>query len=257
MTTRRPADARAATVRFRAATLPRSRPIGLAGDWKAQPRSWPHALHPMCTYLGSLPASAGARPHRALESAGRRGPRPVLRSRHRAPAGGPGTAHRRGHRPQSTRAPADGGRPGPAVAPRRADAPGSCCASRWTETRDDWRAAAREMTAAGGRGDRSSTPRRWPSCCWSGMSSTDEPVDRSCSRPSPGSSMAGARAALTDAMPNTFSMAAGLRRAVAGRPRRRCGTGRPQRDLFAVVERRVTWLLREGRPGDARHRHRR
>ncbi len=31
--------------------------IDLAGDWKAQPRSWPHALHPMCTYLGSLPAA--------------------------------------------------------------------------------------------------------------------------------------------------------------------------------------------------------
>ena len=31
--------------------------LDLALDWKAQPRSWPHALHPMCTYLGSLPAA--------------------------------------------------------------------------------------------------------------------------------------------------------------------------------------------------------
>ena len=31
--------------------------LPLTGDWKLQPRSWAHALHPMCTYLGSLPAA--------------------------------------------------------------------------------------------------------------------------------------------------------------------------------------------------------
>jgi len=37
-----------------AAVLPS---IDLAPEWKAQARGWPHALHPLCTYLGSLPAA--------------------------------------------------------------------------------------------------------------------------------------------------------------------------------------------------------
>ena len=56
-------------------------------------------------------------------------------------------------------------------------------------------------------------------------------------------------AALTDAMPNTFSMPPGYAaRWLAARDAVR-GSGRPERDLFAVLARRVTWLLREGRPG--------
>ena len=31
--------------------------IDLAPEWKEQPLGWPHALHPLCTYLGSLPAA--------------------------------------------------------------------------------------------------------------------------------------------------------------------------------------------------------
>ena len=71
----------------------------------------------------------------------------------------------------------------------------------------------------------------------------------------------GSRAsALTDAMPNTFSMApAYATRWLAARDEVR-GTGRPERDLFALLARRITWLLRDGRPatrgiaiaGDAR-----
>lgn len=36
------------------AVLPR---LDLVTDWKLQPRTWPHAFHPLCTYLGSLPAT--------------------------------------------------------------------------------------------------------------------------------------------------------------------------------------------------------
>ncbi len=31
--------------------------LRLEADWKAQPRLWGHAFHPMCTYLGSFPAA--------------------------------------------------------------------------------------------------------------------------------------------------------------------------------------------------------
>src|SRR5207253_5181184 len=31
--------------------------IGVAADWKDQPRLWGHSLHPMCSYLASFPAA--------------------------------------------------------------------------------------------------------------------------------------------------------------------------------------------------------
>ena len=31
--------------------------IGIAPEWKAQPRLWGHSLHPMCSYLASFPAA--------------------------------------------------------------------------------------------------------------------------------------------------------------------------------------------------------
>src|SRR5436305_2805113 len=31
--------------------------IGVAADWKDQPRLWGHSFHPMCSYLASFPAS--------------------------------------------------------------------------------------------------------------------------------------------------------------------------------------------------------
>src|SRR5437773_11735291 len=31
--------------------------IGIAPEWKDQPRLWGHALHPMCSYLASFPAA--------------------------------------------------------------------------------------------------------------------------------------------------------------------------------------------------------
>src|SRR5690348_15629388 len=31
--------------------------IAIAPEWKDQPRLWGHALHPMCSYLASFPAS--------------------------------------------------------------------------------------------------------------------------------------------------------------------------------------------------------
>ena len=55
-----------------AVTLPT---IDLAGDWKAQPRSWPQALHPVCTYLGSLPPALA---HDLIARWSRRPPRPSL-----------------------------------------------------------------------------------------------------------------------------------------------------------------------------------
>src|ERR1044071_6981495 len=38
--------------------LPVERPrIAIEPEWKAQPRLWGHAFHPMCSYLASFPAS--------------------------------------------------------------------------------------------------------------------------------------------------------------------------------------------------------
>ncbi len=123
--------------------------LDLARDWKAQPRSWPHALHPMCTYLGSLPATLAhdlvarwSRPGDVvLDPFCGRGTVPLQAGLERRIGVG---IDRNPLAHLLTAAALD--------PPTRREALGRLehLRIRWTETRDDWREVARSMSADGG-----------------------------------------------------------------------------------------------------------
>ncbi len=233
--------------------------LALTADWRMQSRSWPQALHPMCTYLGSLPASLAhdliarwSRPGDVvLDPFCGRGTVPLQAGLERRIGVGidrSPLAH------LLTSAVLD---PPPR---REALARLAVLQITWTETREQWRGMALTMAEGGG-----AATFFHPETLAQLLMARDQ-LDRRRSvdaflLATMAGILHGRRAsALTDAMPNTFSMAPGYAaRWLAAHDLER-STGRPQRDLFRNVERRVTWLLREGRPvtrgiainGDAR-----
>ena len=222
--------------------------IGLAGDWKAQPRSWPHALHPMCTYLGSLPAALAhdliarwSRPGDVvLDPFCGRGTVPLQASLERRIGVG---IDRNPLAQLLTAAALD--------PPSRRDVLGriELLRIRWTETRDDWRAAAGCMAASGAEGTFFHPETLAQLLLARSELVRHEPVDRFLLATLAGILHGSRASALTDAMPNTFSMPPGYAARWLAARDAGGGTGRPQRDLFAVLARRIGWLLREGGPG--------
>ena len=222
--------------------------IDLAGDWKTQPRSWPHALHPMCTYLGSLPAALA---HDLIARWSR--PGDVVLD----PFCGRGTVPLQASLERRIGVGIDRNPLGHLLTAAVLDPPSQREALsrlellriRWTETRDAWREVAHGVTAAGG----AATFFHHETLAQLLLARADlqrqEPVDRFLLATLAGILHGSRSTALTDAMPNTFSMPPGYAtRWLAVRDAQR-GSGRPQRDLFGILARRIVWLLREGRPG--------
>ena len=233
--------------------------LDLTADWKTQPRSWPHALHPMCTYLGSLPATLAheligrwSRPGDVvLDPFCGRGTVPVQAGLERRIGVG---IDRNPLAYLLTSAALD--------PPTRREALTRLELLRidWTETRHHWRARAREMADAGGAATFFHAETLAQLLMVRHRLDRHDSVDVFLLAAIAGVLHGRRAAALTDAMPNTFSMAPGYAaRWLAARDAEQ-GTSRPSRDLFGVVGRRISWLLREGRPatrgiaiaGDAR-----
>jgi hypothetical protein len=234
-------------------------PIALAGDWKTQPRTWPHALHPMCTYLGSLPAALAhdliarwSRPGDVvLDPFCGRGTVPLQAGLERRVGVG------------IDRNPLAHLLTAAALAPpTRQEARGrlGLLRIRWTETRDDWREVARSMTADDGPG-RFFHPETLAQLLLARAElDRAEPVDAFLLAAIAGILHGRRASALTDAMPNMFSMAPGYAARWLSARDATTGTGRPARDLFGVLAPRLDRLLREGGPvtrgiaisGDAR-----
>lgn len=229
--------------------------LSLVPEWQGQSRGWPHALHATCTYLGSLPPALAhdlvarwSRPGDVvLDPFAGRGSVPLQACLERRVGVGidrnPLAAVLTGAAidPPTTREVTD------RLAHLRID---------WTRDRPTWTAEAASMAAA------------LPASFFHPVTLAQllfvrEALDRSDvadrallaalagilhgSRPS----------ALTDAMPNTFSMAP----AYATRWLATRGTPPPERDLFQLLAQRLTRLRREGLPptrgiaieADARH----
>ncbi len=226
----------------------------LVPEWQDQPRGWPHALHATCTYLGSLPPALAhdliarwSRPGDVvLDPFAGRGSVPLQACLERRIGVGidrnPLAAVLTGAAidPPSTRELTD------RLAHLRID---------WTRQRATWMAEAGSMTAA--------LPSPFFHSSTLGQllflrAALDRSsgVDRALLAALAGILHGRRSSALTDAMPNTFSMAPGYAaRWVAAR-----GTPPPERDVFQLVGRRLTRLRREGLPatrgiaieGDAR-----
>ncbi len=238
---------------------PRSEPgalpaLSLAAEWQDQARGWPHALHATCTYLGSLPPTLAhdliarwSRPGDVvLDPFAGRGSVPLQACLERRVGVGidrnPLAAVLTGAAidPPSTREVTD------RLAHLRID---------WTRQRSTWMVEAGSMSAA--------LPAAFFHPATLGqllfvrvaLDRTDV-VDRALLAALAGILHGRRSSALTDAMPNTFSMAPGYAaRWVAAR-----GTPPPERDVFQLLARRLMRLRREGLPatrgiaieGDAR-----
>ncbi len=233
--------------------------LPLTGDWKLQPRSWAHALHPMCTYLGSLPAALA---HDLVARWSR--PGDVVLD----PFCGRGTVPLQAGLERRVGVGIDRNPLAHLLTSAALDPPsGREALTRlemlrihWTETRAGWLAQAAAMAADGGAATFFEPGTLAQLLLVRSELRRDRPVDTFLLAALAGV-LHGSRASfLTDAMPNAFSMSAGYAARWLARRDAERGTRRPARDLFGVLARRITWLLREGRPpmrgiaiaGDAR-----
>ncbi len=238
------------------ARLPR---LSIATDWKTLPRSWPHALHPVCTYLGSLPP---ALTHDLVARWSR--PGDVVLD----PFCGRGTVPFQAALERRIGVGIDRSPLAHLLTAAVLDPPArrdlltrtELLRIRWTETRHDWRGRALEMRAVGEAASFFHPETLAQLLMVRADLRRDEPVDGFLLAALAGILHGRRASALTDAMPNTFSMSPTYAtRWLAARDAER-GTGRPDRDLFALLARRIMWLLRDGRPatrgiaiaGDAR-----
>jgi len=228
--------------------------LALAPGWHEQPRAWPHALHAACTYLGSLPPAIAhdliarwSRPGDVvLDPFCGRGSVPLQACLERRIGVGvdrnPLAAVLTGAAidPPSTRELHD------RLAHLRID---------WSRERADWAAEANAMAAT--------TPGALfhPATLAQLLfvrAALDRRhiTDRALLAALAGILHGRRSSSITDAMPNVFSMAPGYAtRWLAGR-----GTPPPERDVLALLAKRISHLRREGLPtsrgialeGDAR-----
>ncbi len=232
-------------------TLP---PLPLATEWQRQPRTWPHALHATCTYLGSLPAAIAhdlvgrwSRPGDVvLDPFSGRGSVPLQACLERRIGVG------------IDRSPLAAVLTGAAVDPPTARE----LAERLACLRIDW---SRERHACAD--DAALMAGSLPAICFHPSTLAQLlfvrqvldrtiPVDRALLAAIAGILHGRRSSALTDAMPNAFSMAP----AYSARWLATRGSPPPERDLFGLLERRIARLRREGVPqargfaieGDAR-----
>lgn len=228
--------------------------LSIVPEWQDQPRSWPHALHATCTYLGSLPAALAhdlvarwSRPGDVvLDPFAGRGGVPLQACLERRVGVG------------IDRNPLAAVLTGAAVDPPTSRELAERLAHLridWSRGRADWVADAAAMAATDPGGFFHPTTLAQLLFVRQALDRT-VPVDRALLAALAGILHGRRRSALTDAMPNTFSMAPGYAtRWLATR-----GTPPPERDLFQLLDRRVAHLRREGMPttrgiaieGDAR-----
>jgi hypothetical protein len=232
--------------------------IDLAPEWKEQQRGWPQALHPLCTYLGSLPAAVAhaliarwSRPGDVvLDPFSGRGSVPLQACLERRIGVGV-DANPLAHLltaaavdPPSLRAALD------RLTRLRID---------WTLEADTWRAGAWAMTEGQ---DRAGAASLFHPETLAQLLFLRHRLDRQAQvdgflLASIAGILHGRRASnLSEAMPNGFSLAPGYTsRWLAQR-----GSAAPFRDAFRLQERRLRHLFREGTPatrgislqGDAR-----
>jgi site-specific DNA-methyltransferase (adenine-specific) len=229
--------------------------LPLAPEWHDQPRGWPHALHATCTYLGSLPPTIAhdlvarwSRPGDVvLDPFSGRGGVPLQACLERRIGVGidrnPLAAVLTGAAvdPPGTREFHD------RIAHLRID---------WSRDRAGWEAEASAM--AGSTLGALFHPTTLAQLLFvrSALDRTDT-TDRALVAALAGILHGRRASSITDAMPNVFSMAPGYAtRWLAAR-----GTPPPERDVLALLARRVAYLRRDGLPmtrgiaieGDARH----
>ncbi len=238
------------------ARLPR---LALATEWKTLPRSWSHALHPICTYLGSLPPPLT---HDLLARWSR--PGDVVLD----PFCGRGTVPLQAALERRIGVGIDRSPLAQLLTAAVLDPPSqrdlitrlAMLRIRWSETRHDWRMQAQEMRAVGAAASFFHPETLAQLLLARADLQRHDPVDAFLLAAISGILHGSRASALTDAMPNAFSMSpAYATRWLAARDAER-GSGRPDRDLFALLARRISWLLRDGRPatrgvalaGDAR-----
>jgi len=233
--------------------------LALASGWSDQPRVWPQALHPMCTYLGSLPAAVAhdliarwSRPGDVvIDPFCGRGTVPLQASLERRVGVG---IDRNPLAQLLTAAVLD-----PPTA-RDALARVELLRIDWTRSRQDWRTTALAMAAGGSVATFFHAETFAQLLMVRAALRRDDAIDTFLLATIAGVLHGRRAAALTDAMPNTFSMAPGYAARWLATRDAETGGGRPDRDLFMILARRVRWLLREGRPplrgiglsGDAR-----
>ena len=235
-----------------AAPLPR---IDLARDWKTQSRAWPHALHPMCTYLGSLPAALAhdliarwSRPGDVvLDPFCGRGTVPLQAGLERRIGVG---IDRNPLAHLLTAAALD--------PPTRRDVRSrlEVLRIRWTETRDEWRAVARAMTADGGAATFFHPETLAQLLLARSELDRAQRIDGFLLAAIAGILHGRRASTLTDAMPNMFSMAPGYAARWLSARDGASGSGRPERDLFADPGTPDRPAAARGWPGHAWHRHR-
>ncbi len=214
--------------------------LPMAADWADQARTWPHALHATCTYLGSLPAMVAhdlvarwSRPGDVvLDPFSGRGSVPLQACLERRTGVG------------MDRSPLAAVLTGAAIDPptrRELDTRLAHLRIDWTREHDHWvREAAHAADTTAGTFFHPATLAQLLSV----RAALDrrDPTDRALLATIAGVLHGRRPTALTDAMPNTFSMAPGY----ATRWMTRRGTPLPHRDLFAIVARRLMHLRREG-----------
>jgi site-specific DNA-methyltransferase (adenine-specific) len=214
--------------------------VPLEPEWQDRARTWPHALHATCTYLGSLPAALAhdligrwSRPGDVvLDPFAGRGSVPLQACLERRVGVGidrnPLAAVLTGAAidPPTTRELTD------RLARLRID---------WTRSSGERLAEATEMTD--GSPVRFFHPTTLAQLAFLRQAlDRVDPVDRAMLAALAGILHGRRSSALTDAMPNTFSMAP----AYASRWLEARGSTPPERDVFQLLERRLVWLRREG-----------
>lgn len=225
--------------------LPDLPTLPLEATWQAQPRTWPHALHATCTYLGSLPATLAhdlvarwSRPGDVvLDPFSGRGSVPLQACLERRIGVG------------VDRNPLAVTLTGAAIDPPTPRQ----LADRIARLRIDWSRERDDGTAAAALDDATSIG---PAAGFFHPTTLAQllfvrreldrrhPVDRAVLATLAGILHGRRMSSLTDTLPNTFSLAPGYaRRWIAAR-----GTPPPERDVFRLLQRRIAHLRRDGLP---------
>jgi DNA methylase len=242
--------------------------LGLTRDWATQRRLWGHAFHPMCSYLGSFPAALA---HTFVARYSR--PGDVVFD----PFGGRGTVALEACVGRRIGASNDANPIANVVTAAKLDPPSRLEAdARLAALRIEWadRASAWQPAADAGTGAQVERPRGGLELLAPQLSACFHPralaqllylrrrldltdrVDRFLAAATLGILHGHSRGYVSDAMPNGFSLAPGY--VAAGLARRTAGL--PDRDVLALLDRKLRRLFRDGRPaargisleGDAR-----
>ena len=230
--------------------------LALPADWKDQPRSFGHAFHPLCTYLGGLPPAMA---HALIERFSR--PGDVVLD----PFCGRGTVPLQASLRRRVGVGIDLNPLAALLTGAVLDPPSHRTAQErlarlhidWTFVVEQWRDEAEELVGASALAPALFHPETLAELLFLRHAlDRRDPTDRFLLAALAGILHGSRPSYLTDAMPNAFSLAPGYTRTWLAEQ----ATARPRRDVFSLLSVRLRRLFRDGLPhtrgialaGDAR-----